>query len=117
MSTPDNSFIKYSPYVRLTKNSSGNYTLWVVTFIPQNFTIPKDPTVDASNPKLVQVNVYVESNGDVAAAKWEATSLKIALPTPENAPVSNATINVTVWLDDPEDEGSVKTNYEEAEEE
>lgn len=114
MSTPNTSFIQYSPYIRLTKDVSNNYTLWMVTFIPQNFTIPEEPTVDTSNPEVVQVNAYVESGGNPPAANWQAHSLKIDLPTPSNP---DASVNVTVYLDDPEDEGSSEMKYDEAEEE
>tara|TARA_R110000868_G_scaffold294140_1_gene554682 strand:+ start:6384 stop:6725 length:342 start_codon:yes stop_codon:yes gene_type:complete len=113
MSTPNTSFIQYSPYIRLTKDESGNYTLWLVTFIPQNYTIPNEPTVSATGSDI-QVSVYVESGGATPSESWEVHSLKVALPTPSG---SGASVNATVYLDDPEDEGSSKIPFDDAEEE
>lgn len=113
MSTPDTSFIQYSPYIRLTKDAAGNYTLWLVTFIPENYTVPNEPTVGTLGDDI-QVSVYVESGGAEPSATWQAHSFKVALPTP---PSSSSSVNVTVYLDDPEDEGSSKMPFDDAEEE
>ncbi len=114
MAKPDNSFVQYSPYIRLTKDQSNNYTLWIVTYIPQNFTIPEEPTIDSSNPEVIQVSVSVESNGESSSVKWEAQSLKVTLPTPSNL---EGSVKTTIYLDDPENEGSIIIKLDEAEEE
>ena len=116
MANPDNSVTKLVPYIRLTKDQKNNYTLWVAVFVPKNYNIPKEPTVKVVNKDLVQVDINVEGPENKPNAKWEVIPLKISLPTPEDTPTSNAKINVTVYLDDPEDEGSSQTTYEEAEE-
>lgn len=111
MSTPNTSFIQYSPYIRLTKDASDNYNLWLVTFIPENFTVPNEPSVSSSGENT-QVSVYVESGGAEPSGSWEAHSFKVALPAPSS---SSSSVNATVYLDDPEDEGSTEMEYEEAE--
>ncbi|GAB5408647.1 MAG: hypothetical protein BalsKO_10120 [Balneolaceae bacterium] len=116
MVKPDNSVTKLVPYIRLTKDQEGNYTLWAAIFIPKNYSITQEPSITIVEKNLVQVDINVEGPKDNPAKKWEVVPLKISLPTPEDAPTSNAKINVTVYLDDPEEEGSAKTTYEEAEE-
>lgn len=112
MSTPETSYLQYNPYIRLTKNADGVYNLWIVTFIPSNFTIPNEPTIDSSNPDIIQVNVNVESGGEEPSGDWVANSLKVTVPAPT---VSGESLNVTVLLDDPVNEGSTVIKYEEAE--
>ena len=111
MSTPNTSFIQYSPYIRLTKDAAGNYNLWLVTFIPENYTVPNEPTVGPSGDNT-QVSVYVESGGDEPSASWQAHSFKVALPAPSSL---GSNVNATVYLDDPEDEGSTEIPFDEAE--
>lgn len=113
MTTPNTSFIQYSPYIRLTKDTSNNYTLWLVTFIPDNFIIPNAPTVSSSGSNT-QVSVYVESGGADPSGSWETHSFKVSLPNPSS---SDSSVNATVFLDDPVDEGSTEMEYGEAEEE
>ncbi len=113
MSTPNTSFIQYSPYIRLTKDTSDNYNLWLVTFIPKNYTVPNEPTVGSSGENT-QVSVYVESGGAEPSGSWEAHSFKVSLPAPSS---SSSSVNATVYLDDPEDEGSTEVPFEDAEEE
>lgn len=113
MSTPNTSFIQYSPYIRLTKDASNNYNLWLVTFIPDNFTVPNEPTVSSTGSDT-QVSLYVESGGAQPSDSWEAHSFKVGLPTPSD---SDSLVNATVYLDDPEDEGSSKMPFDDAEEE
>lgn len=115
-STPNNSVQLLVPYIRLTRNSENEYTLWVAVFIPENYSIPNAPTVTVENPNLVQVSIKVESSGSSPSPQWTVVPLKVSLPTPENGPVKDATIKTTVWLDDPNDEGSTKIKYNEAEE-
>lgn len=117
MSKPNNTLKQLVPYVRLTKSKEGNYTLWVAVFIPKNYSIPQEPVVIVTNKNLVQVDINVEGPEEKPSKKWEVIPLKISLPTPEDTPTPTAQINVTVYLDDPEDEGSTKTKYDEAEEE
>ena len=112
MSAPDTSFLQYHPYIRLTKDAAGVYNLWIVTFIPSNFTIPDSPSIDSSNPKITQVNVNVESGGEEPSGNWVPCSLKVTVPAPS---VSGESLNVTVLLDDPINEGSTVISYEEAE--
>jgi len=116
MAKPDNSVTKLVPYIRLTKDQNNNYSLWAAVFIPKNYSISNEPTVTVVDKNLVQVDINVEGPENKPKKKWEVVPLKISLPTPEDTPTSNAKINVTVYLDDPEDEGSSHTTYEEAEE-
>ena len=108
----DHTFIHYSPYIRLTKKAD-SYTLWLVTYIPDNFTIPNEPTVEAVDANT-QVSVYVESNGATPSSTWIAVPFKIPILAPSQA---GSSVNATVFLDDPEPEGSSEMGYEEAEQE
>ncbi len=105
------------PYIRLTKNASDEYSLWIAVFIPKNYKISEEPSITIKSPKLVQVNVDVKGPKEKPSDKWEAVPLLASLPTPDDGVHSDAKIKVTVWLDDPEDEGSSVTQYDEAEEE
>ncbi len=115
-STTNNSIKILVPYIRLTKNTENEYTLWVAVFIPNNYSIPNEPTVNVENPNLVQVNINAEGPEASPSSEWEVVPFKVSLPTPENGPVGDAVINTTVWLNDPENEGSTKIKYTEVEE-
>lgn len=115
-STTNNSVEILVPYIRLTKNAEDEYTLWVAVFIPDNYRIPNEPTVTVENPNLVQVSINAEGSEASPSTEWEVVPLKVSLPTPVNGPVGDAVINTTVWLNDPENEGSTKIKYTEVEE-
>ena len=107
------------PYVRLTKSGT-DYTLWVVVFLPANYRLASQPVPVVKSKELVQVDVFIDGPKKRPAPHNVALPFKVALPTPvgENpTPALDAKINVTVWLDDPEDEGSTVIIYDEAEEE
>lgn len=112
MSAPDHSFIHYSPYIRLTKKDQ-QFTVWIVTYIPDNYTIPEEPTVTASGSDT-QVSVYVESGGEKESNTWMPVSFKVPLTTPTT---SGTNLTVTTFLDDPDPEGSTVIPFEDAEEE
>ncbi len=105
------------PYIRLTKTTSDEYSLWIAVFIPKNYKVSEQPSVTVKSPKLVHVRVDVKGPKEKPSDKWEAVPLLVSLPTPTDGVHSDAQIKVTVWLDDPEDEGSTVTKYDEAEEE
>lgn len=115
--TPDQSISLLTPYIRLTKSSAGSYSLWAAIFAPKNYELSGQPQVTVKNPDLVQVNINLDGPKNKPSGKWGVFPLKISLPTPDDGVSSNAQIKVTVWLDDPEDEGSTVTKYDEAEEE
>ncbi len=118
MSALDTSFKHYSPYIRLTKEPVGGgyqYYLWLVVFIPDNFTIPVAPIAPTPDPgSNTQVTVHVESGGLHPSGNWKAMSYLVTLPAPSG---SGTSVNTTVYLDDPKGEGSTKMEYGEAEEE
>ncbi|RNC85612.1 MAG: hypothetical protein ED557_02230 [Balneola sp.] len=116
-SKSDQSLGLLKPYIRLTKNTSNEYSLWIAVFIPKNYKISQQPSISIENPKLVQVNVDVDGPKKNPSEQWEVVPLVVSLPTPENKVAPDTQIKVTVWLDDPEDEGSTVTKYDEAEEE
>jgi hypothetical protein len=113
---PDNSVTTLVPYIRLTKDQDNNYTLWVAVFIPQNYRIKEDPTVTIKNDDLVAVSISVDGPKEKPSPKWEVVPLKVKLPSPDMIS-EQTTIKTTVWLDDPEDEGSSEMKYGEAEDE
>lgn len=107
------------PYIRLTKDADDNYTLWTSVFIPQNYSITGNPTVEVKSSELVQVNINVEGTTDDPSSDWTAVPQSVVLP---NDGVSdNAEINVTVLtsidgvIGDPEDNGSTEMSKQEAE--
>jgi hypothetical protein len=122
----EHTFHQYAPYIRLTVKKN-NYTLWLVTFIPQNYNILEDPTVKTKK-KNVQVDVTVQSNGLEPAPHWQAYSYKI--PLGELEPSKKAVVKATVMLEkppkqakaamlsgDPEPISSTKIPLDDAEEE
>ena len=117
MSAPDTSSTHYSPYIRLTKKPKNgdqyDYFLWLVTFIPDNFTIPHQPQ-PSHHDHNTHVHVHVESGGAHPSGSWKPFSIKVKLPEPLQ---SNSSVIVNVYLNDPQGEGSGKMEYDEAEEE
>ena len=111
---PDISHQTLVPYIRLTKDENEVYTLWIAVFIPQNYKIKNEPEVIVKDDELVLVNIFVDGPKKKPSSKWEVVPFKVVLPTPTNSLVSSASIKTTVWLDDPDDEGSTNTKYSEA---
>ena len=99
-----------TPYIRLTVDN-GSYTLWVIVPIPSNYTVNGSPSVVTSGD-TVQVSISI--NGSNPSSSWNAEAFSIALPAPTPG-VTN--VNTTVFLDDPENEGSSVIKYDEAEQE
>lgn len=114
---PDQSFQLMVPYVRLTKNEFEQYTLWIVVFLPKNYIIKVQPQPKIVSDTEVQVDVNVEGPEKCPSKKWGIFPIKVSMPTPINDLTTSASINVTVLLDDPEDEGSTTVKYKEAEQE
>ena len=113
---PDHSISLLVPYIRLTKTKNEHYTLWAAVFIPKKYCIPKEPVVSFKNPEKVEVGIYVEGSKKDSTKSWSVEPLKIDV-TPQGAVSGSTPINVTVYLDDPEPEGSSTVNYDEAEQE
>lgn len=99
----EQTFHQYAPYIRLTVKKN-NYTLWLVTFIPQNYNIVEDPTVKKKKKK-VQVDVTVQSNGQEPAPHWQAYSYKIPLGELELS--KKAVVKATVMLEKPPKQAKV----------
>ena len=93
----EHTFHQYAPYIRLTVKKN-NYTLWLVTFIPQNYNIVEEPTVKTKTKKI-QVDVTVQSNGQEPAPHWQAYSYKIPLGELELS--KKAVVKATVMLEKP----------------
>ena len=74
------------------------------------------PVVSFKNPEKVEVGIYVEGSKKDSTKSWSVKPLKIDV-TPQGAVSGSTPINVTVYLDDPEPEGSSTVNYDEAEQE
>lgn len=110
-----------TPYIRLTRKKN-NYTLWVIVPAPIGYYLKEGDNpqiVDDEQNDQVLVNIYVEGPEKAQTEEWYSIPLKIDLPGPNsNAPIKidgKTPIKVTVYLDDPQDEGSTNTNYGEAE--
>jgi len=112
-----------TPYIRLTKNGN-NYTLWVIVPLPIGYYLQEENNPQLSEDKetdSVLVSIFVEGPEKPQTDEWYAVPLKIKLPGPDsNAPIridGDTKIKATVYLDDPQDEGSAGTTYNEAEDE
>lgn len=116
-SRPDRTINLLKPYIRLTKSSEGKYSIWIAVFAPKSYEISDQPNVTVKNPKSVQVDVKIDGPKRKPAGDWGVFPLKVSLPTPNGNVSSGAEIKVTIWLDDPEDEGSSVIQYDEAEDE
>jgi hypothetical protein len=99
----EHTFHQYAPYIRLTVKKN-NYTLWLVTFIPQNYNIVEEPTVKTKTKKI-QVDVTVQSNGQEPAPHWQAYSYKI--PLGELEPSKKAVVKAMVMLENSSNQAKV----------
>ncbi|SMO82113.1 hypothetical protein [Gracilimonas mengyeensis] len=115
----DYSVTPLKPYIRLT-NSGNDYTLWVMVPLPLGYYLKSDDNpqiIDDPQNDTVNVNIYVEGPQEAPTDEWYAAPLKIALPSPDEAPIKisgETPIIVKVYLDDPEFEGESKTKYNES---
>ena len=99
----EHTFHQYAPYIRLTVKKN-NYTLWLVTFIPQNYNIVEEPTVKTKTKKK-QVDVTVQSKGQEPAPHWQAYSYKI--PLGELEPSKKAVVKAMVMLENSSNQAKV----------
>jgi hypothetical protein len=110
-----------TPYIRLTRRGN-KYTLWVIVPLPIGYYLKADdnPQIEEDSKRdAVLVSIFVEGPEKPPTEEWYAVPLKIKLPGPgSNAPIridGNTPIKVTVYLDDPQDEGSSTLKYDDAE--